>query len=409
MTTRSALISGAGIAGPVLAFWLTEAGWDVTVVERAERLRTSGYPIDIRGTAIEVVERMGLSTQIAAHRYQHVPLQVLTPGGRRLCRLDLGQLANDAEAGDVEITRGELTRILFDASADRAECLFGDSITALTDTGDGVDVTFSRHGHRRFDVVIGADGIHSKVRALAFGPDARYLHHLDAYVTIWDIDNEMFSPATGYLYSHPGRTLMVERLPDGGAARAYLTFVHPAPGTLNRHNTDQIVAEIRRAFAGDRWRTTEVIDTLPDTEDVYFDTVSQVRMDRWSHGRVALIGDAAYAPAFLSGQGTSIAITGAYVLACELARHTDPEAAFGIYEQRMREHVMRNQELALRNDSTVLPRNRRQLLRRNSMVVALPWLRRLGIDRWLRADLRSAATELSLSPHDLRRSPSRQT
>lgn len=194
MTTRSALISGAGIAGPVLAFWLTEAGWDVTVVERAERLRTSGYPIDIRGTAIEVVERMGLSTQIAAHRYQHVPLQVLTPGGRRLCRLDLGQLANDAEAGDVEITRGELTRILFDASADRAECLFGDSITALTDTGDGVDVTFSRHGHRRFDVVIGADGIHSKVRALAFGPDARYLHHLDAYVTIWDIDNEMFSP-----------------------------------------------------------------------------------------------------------------------------------------------------------------------------------------------------------------------
>ena len=409
MTTRSALISGAGIAGPVLAFWLAEAGWDVTVVERAEQLRTSGYPIDIRGAAIEVVERMGLSAQIAAHRYRHIPVEVLTPGGRRLCRLDLGSLANDADAGDIEITRGELTRILFDASADRAEYLFGDSITTLTDSGDGVEVTFSRHGHRRFDVVIGTDGIHSKVRALAFGPDASYLRHLGAYVGIWDIDNEMFSPATGYLYSHPGRTLMVERRPDGGATRAYLTFVHPAPGAVNRHDTDEIVAQMRRAFAGDRWCTAEVIDTLLDAEDVYFDTVSQVRMDRWSRGRVALVGDAAYAPAFLSGQGTSIAITGAYVLACELARHTDPEPAFGIYERRMRDHVRRNQELALRNDSMVLPRTRRQLLRRNSMVVLRPWLQRLGIDRWLRAELRAAATELTLSPQDLRRSPSRQS
>jgi 2-polyprenyl-6-methoxyphenol hydroxylase-like FAD-dependent oxidoreductase len=397
MTTRSALISGASIAGPVLAYWLAEAGWDVTVVERAESLRTSGYPVDIRGSAVEVIRRMGLHDQVSASRYRHVPVALLAPGGRRLRTLDFGNLLNDSGAGDVEITRGLLSEILYRASCGRATYAFGDSITTLTQTDSGVDVTFEHSRPQGFDVVIGADGIHSNVRDLAFGDESLFLRHLGPYAAIWDLPADMFAPGSGFMYSHPGRTALVEWPAGERAARVFLAFVHPAPGAVNRRDTDTILRTVREAFAGDRWRTGEIIDTLTGAGDLYFDTVSQVRMDHWSSGRVALVGDAAYAPAFLSGQGTSIAIAGAYVLASELGRHDRPELAFAAYERRLRDYVEKNQELALRSDSTVIARTKGQLLRRNLKLSLVPWLQRLGLARLLQSHLHTAATDLSLS------------
>jgi len=402
MTARSALISGASIAGPVLAFWLSEAGWDVTVVERAERLRSSGYPIDIRGTAIEVVRRMDLYDQISAQHYRHVPVELLAPRGHRLCTLDFGNLLSSSGSGDVELTRGALSEILYRASTSRVAYVFGDSITSVSQTDTGVDVTFDRRRPQTFDVVIGADGIHSNVRKLTFGEEERFIRHLGPYVAVWELPTDMFAPGTGFLYSHPGRTAVVERPADGSSARAFLAFVHPAPGTVNRHDTNQILGVFREAFAEDRWRTSEVIDTLPHADDLYFDTVSQVRMDCWSAGRVALVGDAAYAPAFLSGQGTSIAIVGAYVLASELVQHDRPEPAFAAYERRLRDYVDKNQNLALRTDSTVIARTSAHLLRRNIKLCLVPWRQRLGLVHLLQTELRTAATDLSLSHQDLR-------
>jgi 2-polyprenyl-6-methoxyphenol hydroxylase-like FAD-dependent oxidoreductase len=401
MTTRSALISGASIAGPVLAFWLSDSGWDVTVVERAERLRTSGYPVDVRGAAVDVIRRMGLYDQISAQRYRHVPVELLAPGGRRLCTVDYGNLLSAADNEDVELARGALSEILYRASADRVDYVFGDSISTATQTDAGVDVTFNHRRPQTFDVVIGADGIHSNVRKLTFGEEEQFIHHLGPYAAVWDLPTDMFAPATGFMYSHPGRTVVVERPADGAAGRAFLTFVRPTPGTVRRHDTDHILASLHEAFAEDRWRTNEVIDTLRHADDFYFDTVSQVRMDRWSSGRVALVGDAAYAPAFLSGQGTSIAIAGAYVLASELARHDRPQPAFAVYERRLRDYIEKNQRLALRTDSTVLPRTRGQLLRRNIKLCSVPWLQRLGLVRVLMTHVRSAATDLPLSHQDL--------
>lgn len=405
MTTRSALISGASIAGPTLAFWLAEAGWDVTVVERAERLRTSGYPVDIRGAAVNVVHRMGIGDRIAAEHYRHVPVALLSPGGRRLTTLDIGLLANDPASGDVEITRGVLSEILYRASRDRVDYVFGDSITSLTQTDAGVEVTFDHRRPDTFDVVIGADGIHSNVRGLAFGDESQFIRHLGPYALIWDLPADMFTPGTGFMYSHAGRSALVECPANEPTARGFLAFVHPEPGTVNRHDTDEIIRTLRDVFAEDRWRTAEIIDTLPRADDIYFDTVSQIRMEgSWSCGRVALVGDAAYAPAFLSGQGSSIAIAGAYVLASELVRHERPEPAFAAYERRLRDYVERNQNLALRTDSSVLSRTKGQLWRRNIKLCAVPWLQRLGLTRLLQTQLRSAADDLSLSSQDLQRS-----
>jgi 2-polyprenyl-6-methoxyphenol hydroxylase-like FAD-dependent oxidoreductase len=390
------LISGASIAGPVLAYWLAEAGWDVTVVERAETLRTSGYPVDIRGTAVDVIRRMALYDQAIANRYRHVPVHLLTPGGHRIGVLDFGGLLNDSGSGDVEITRGQLSEILYQASKDRVRYVFGESISTVTQADLGVDIVFDSGPTQTFDVVIGADGIHSNVRGLAFGDEAQFIHHLGLYVAIWDIPSEMFSPGTGFMYSHPGRTVAVERPADGDPARVFLTFVHPAPGSVDRHDRVAVLQAMREGFAGDRWRTAEILDTLPDADDLYFDTVSQIRMDRWSCGRVGLVGDAAYAPAFLSGQGTSIAITGAYVLAGELARLERPDHAFTAYERRMRGYVEKNQALAMRNDGTVVCRTRGQLLSRNVKLAMVPALQRLGLTHLLQSHVHRAATGLSL-------------
>jgi 2-polyprenyl-6-methoxyphenol hydroxylase-like FAD-dependent oxidoreductase len=403
MATRRALISGASIAGPTLAFWLAEAGWDVTVVERAKTLRTSGYPIDIRGTAVEIVRRMGLHDDVVAARYRHVPVALLAPSGRRLTTVAFGDLINDADSGDVELTRGALGEIMFHATAERATYLFGDSISTITQSDTGVDVTFVHHPPASFDVVVGADGIHSHVRSLTFGDEGQFIQHLGPSAAIWDLPADRFEPGAGYMYSHAGRTVVVERPTNGEPARAFLSFVHAAPGSVNLRDTAEVTGAIRTAFAEDRWRTAEVIDTLPLAADVYVDTVSQIRMDRWSKGRIALVGDAAYAPAFLSGKGTSIAIAGAYVLAGELTRHDDPRQAFAAYEQRLRGYVTQNQDLALRTDSTVISRTAGQLWRRNLMLSVVPWLQRVGLTSLLRPDLRSAATGLTLADHDLRR------
>jgi 2-polyprenyl-6-methoxyphenol hydroxylase-like FAD-dependent oxidoreductase len=402
MTTRTALISGASVAGPVLAYWLSEAGWEVTVVERADRLRTSGYPVDVRGTAVDVIRRMGLYDEITEQRYRHVLVQLLAPSGRRLCTLDYGNLIGSSSSDDVELTRGVLSEILYGATKDRVNYVFADAITTLSDADAGVDVTFGDRRPETFDVVVGADGIHSNVRALAMGDGSRYLHHLGPYAAVWDLPTDMFEPGTGFFYSHPGRTVLVERPSDGAPARAFLTFVHSAPGTVDTHDRDDVLDTLHRAFADDRWRTGDVIETLGDADDVYFDTVSQVRMDSWYSGRVALVGDAAYAPAFLSGQGTSIAIAGAYVLASELVAHDRPEQAFAAYQLRLRGYVKKNQDLALRTDGTVLARTSGQLLRRNLKLCAVPLLQRLGLVGLLQAKLRTAATDLTLSDRDLR-------
>lgn len=403
--TRRAVISGASIAGPVLAFWLAEAGWQVTVIERADRLRTSGYPVDVRGAAVEVVTRMGLHEQLAESRYRHVPVSLLSPSGRRLCTLDYGNLLGSSGEGDVELSRGALSAVLHRATEDRVEYVFSESITAIRELDAGVEVSFERRPAEIVDVVIGADGIHSNVRALTFGPEEHFLRHLGPYVAVWDLPRDAFAPGSGYFYSHPGRTVLVERLTDGTPGRAFATFVHPTPGTVDRRDRAAVTEAFREAFAEDRWRTAEVIDTMGDSDDLYVDTVSQVRMPRWSSGRVALVGDAAYAPAFLSGQGTSIAIAGAYLLASELCAHERPRDGFAAYEIRMRDFVTRNQDLALRTDGTVLVRTSGQLLRRNVKLCAVPWLQRLGLLGLLQAPLRSAATGLELRDDDLRRSP----
>ena len=371
-TNRSVLISGASIAGPVLAYWLDRYGFDVTVVERAPAVRSGGYPIDIRGVAIDVVERMGLLQAVQAAHIESRGLTFVDAKGRGIATLSPTQLAANEER-DVELPRGALTTLLYDLTQSSAvRYWFDDSIETLEDYGTGVEVGFKSGGQRRYDLVIGADGLHSKTRSLVFGPEEPYRRDLGFSFNLFSMPNDLGLSHGGIIYSEPGRTAVAFAVRDSPELFVLLAYATEGLGSATRLNAEQQIERTAHVFAKGGWEVPRLIEAMRQADDLYFDTVSQIRMPHWSKGRVGLVGDAAFAPSFLSGQGTSLAIAGAYVLAGELATHDDPADAFAAYERIARPFVEANQDLPFREGSSLLlPRTQEELDARNQGLAAL--------------------------------------
>src|SRR5215813_11163632 len=278
--TRSVLISGGGIAGPSLAYWLGRAGYAVTVVERAPGVRGSGAaPVDFRGDQLALLERMGVLDDIQASQTGMGDQTVIDAEGRRLSTFPSALFS-----GDVEIERGDLARILYDHSKDVAEYVFGDHITGLTQTADGVDVTFARGAPRRFDLVVGADGLHSAVRGLVFGEESRFRHDLGLTIAGFAVPNTFGLDHSGLIYNEPGRLAMVASGRDRARVAVGLMFAGPAPDYDWRDTEGQkrLVAE---RFAGVGWQVPTLLAALRDAPELYFDTIGQIRLDRWRPGR----------------------------------------------------------------------------------------------------------------------------
>lgn len=379
------LISGASVAGPALAYWLHRHGAEVTVVEQAAAVRDGGYPIDIRGTAVEVADRMGL---LPALRAAHIGTRRITMtdrAGRTITSFDPAELSGDRDGADLEVPRGELTALLYAATRDDVEYLFGDSIATLTPHADRVEVTFAAAGPRTFDYVVGADGLHSHTRGLAFGPERDYHHYLGYCFAGFTAPNPGGLAHEAVLQNAPGRLAALYAVGEQPWVHALLAFTCPQPP--RRQRPEEVHEQVARAFAGLAGEVPRLVAALREADDLYFDTVSQIRMPAWVAGRVALVGDAAYAPSFLTGQGTSLALAGAYVLAAELGNGTLPA-----YEARMRDYVTRNQAL-VDGAGLLLPRTPGRLWLRNRMVRLLPLLSRTNLAG--RAE-RRAATALTL-------------
>ncbi|GIG60021.1 FAD-dependent oxidoreductase [Longispora fulva] len=327
------LISGASVAGPALAHWLRRYGFSTTIVERAPRLRDGGHAVDFRGRAhLSVLRQMGILDEVERNRTGMGAMSYVNAAGRKL-----GSIPADLFAGDVEILRGDLARILSDAAD--VEYLFDDSVTSLAEDAQGVTVTFERHPARRFDLVIGADGLHSNVRALTFGPESQFVRHLGVHCAVFPLDNYLDLDHTGLAYRPAGKMVAVYSARHNAEARAMFLFGSP-PLTYDRRDVTRQKTLLAEAFAGVGWETATLLDRMWDAPDFYFDSVAQIRLDRWSKGRVALLGDAAYSPCLLSGMGSGLAIVGAYVLAGELAAaRGDHRVAFDAYERVMRPYA----------------------------------------------------------------------
>ena len=379
------LISGASVAGPALAYWLHRYGIDVTVVEKAGAVRSGGYPIDVRGTAVDVVDRMGVLPQLRAAHIDTQRISVLNRAGKTVAAFGPDDLTGGQPGQDLELPRGELTSILYAQTRDRVEYVFNDSIATLTQHADRVDVTFDVGGPRSFDYVIGADGLHSNTRRLAFGPERDYHHYLGYCFAGFAVPNPGLAQEA-ILQNTPGRLSALYAVGKQPWVHALLAFASPEPA--RRQSVEEVRELVGRAFAGIGGETPGLVAALRDADDIYFDTVSQIRMPNWINGRVILAGDAAYAPSFLSGQGTSLALAGAYVLAGELRNGTLPA-----YETTMRDYVTRNQALADSAGIGILPRSQAQLWLRNQAFRLLPLLSRTNL---VGRSARNAATHLTL-------------
>ncbi|GAA4914996.1 FAD-dependent monooxygenase [Nonomuraea thailandensis] len=325
---RNVLISGAGIGGPALAYWLTRHGYKVTVVEKAPALRPGGQAVDFKGeTHLTVLRRMGILDDVRRLQTGGTDQEVVDTNGRRLA-----VLPGEFTGGALEIRRGDLARILYDRTASHCEYVFGDSITSLTETKGGVQVTFERTAPRTYDLVVGADGIHSNVRRLAFGPESDYVRHLGYYYALVDVEGDF--GRTPQMYNEPGRLVAA----GGPKAPVFFVFASP-PLTYDRYDNEQQKEILARAYRGMGWQTPRIMEEVRRSGSVYLDSISQVRIDRYAEGRVALLGDAGYGNT-LGGFGSGLALVGAYVLAGELAAASgDHRTAFAEYERQFRQYA----------------------------------------------------------------------
>ncbi|MEV5716429.1 FAD-dependent monooxygenase [Amycolatopsis mediterranei] len=359
MTAKTVLVSGAGIAGPSAAHWLHRGGYQVTVVESAPGLRPGGQAVDFRGEQVKLLAAMGVLDEIRRYETAMGDQTVLGLDGRPALTVP-----GAAWSGEVEVLRGDLARILYENTADDTEYVFGDRVTRLTETADGVEVTFSRGAPRRFDLVVGADGVHSGVRAAAFGPERDFRRDLGFGIAGYTAPNHLGLDHTSIMYNEPGRGLMVgsHRLPD----RLHVGLVFAADGVeFHRRTAVEQSRLIAQLFADTGWETPKLLEALPAADDLYVDSISQIHLDRWSKGRVVLLGDAAWC-AGPGGSGTGLAMMGAQVLAGELAAAGgDHVTAFAKYEQRLRKPATVGQKNGKGSGNFLAPRTAAKIRSRN--------------------------------------------
>lgn len=376
------MISGAGIAGPALAYWLKAADFEPTIVERAPALRRGGYVIDFWGLGYDLAERMGLLGAINRVGYHVREMRIVNGDGQPVAGFGT-EIFSELTAGRyVTLQRSDLSRLLFEKSREQVESIFDDTIVSLEERADCVRVQFERERERQFDLVIGADGLHSRTRTLAFGPQSRFEKHLGYAVAAFETrgyhprDEDIYS-----MYGRPGRMLGRFTLRDD---RTLFLFVFVAgredlPATVDAQKT-----LLRDLYRHDSWECCKVLAELERTEALYFDSVSQIRMHNWSRGRIALVGDAAFCVSLLAGQGSALAMISAYVLAGELAAAAGQyQLAFSRYEALLRSYINAKQRGAERFAGAFAPKTQFGLLFRNLVVkaFAFPGLARLAIGR----------------------------
>ncbi|MGN7778606.1 FAD-dependent monooxygenase [Mycolicibacterium sp. 22603] len=374
MTIPRILIAGASIAGPATAFWLARAGFEVTIVEQSPVLRRGGNGVDIRSEALTVIDRMGLSEDVRDRAMVNHGMRFLDRSGRQRVRFPTTEVENMVGSEDIEITRGDLAHLLYAATESDVEYIFGDTVTELTHDDAGVDVTFARTPGRRFDAVIGADGIHSKVRRAAFGPEHDFRVFKQHYYAVASIDSTMGEAFWTTFYNEPGRSVALYR---DSAGHGLVTFTFHSRTPLSYDYRD-ITAQrrlLRDAFADSGWHIPALLDAAEAAGDFYFDALDQVSMPSWSTGRVALVGDAAYCASPASGAGALLALTGAYRLAGELSRSDSPHAAFLRYETAQRPLVAAKHAHLF--TYITVPRTRLGIVARNIMLSS-PLPRMLG-------------------------------
>jgi 2-polyprenyl-6-methoxyphenol hydroxylase-like FAD-dependent oxidoreductase len=384
-------ISGAGVAGPTLAYWLMRYGHSPTLIETSPALRTAGYMIDFWGVGYDVAERMQILPAVRAAGYALQEVRYVDGCGRTAGKISANTMARELGDRFTSLPRGDLAATIYRAAEGRAETLFGTTIASIQEHPGNVALKFDDGTERDFDLVIGADGLHSNVRALVFGPEEQFERHIGYYVAAFETDGYRPRDELAYVsYGYPGR--QISRFAQRGDKTMFLlVFAAEHLDEPEPRSTQERKATLARVFAGARWEWPSIVDALQTTDEIYFDRVSQISMGAWTKGRVALVGDAAACVSLVAGEGTGLGMTEAYVLAGELAlADGDHRRAFAAYERRLRHFVEGKQKSARGFASSFTPRTALGVWLRNqaTSMMAIPGVPGLLIGAQMRDDFK---------------------
>lgn len=363
MSPLKVLIVGGGITGPALGHWLSKVDCDITIVERAPNLRASGQQIDLRGEGLAVMRRMGIEAAVRAKCVEEEGVEFVNEKGQRQAFFGANKTGQGMQSltADFEIMRGDLVRILYDLTKDKCKYVFGNSVEDFEQTGSGVHVKFSDGKEDDFDLVVGADGQSSRTRRRAWGPDAKDpFNFLKLFLAYFTIPKGEQDTMIAKVLNLPGRRAIFTRVDNPRTMQVYLAYLekdgHAMEDALKSGDMKEQKQLWADMFKDVGWEAPRLIDGMlnsPEADDFYFQKIGQVKMDKWSRGRIVLVGDAGYTPSPLTGKGTSLGLIGAYVLGGEIAKHLenskDPgqalDAAIASYDKVLRPCVEKAQSL----------------------------------------------------------------
>jgi 2-polyprenyl-6-methoxyphenol hydroxylase-like FAD-dependent oxidoreductase len=359
-------VNGVGIDGPAVAYWLHRSGHEVLLVEKSPQLRRGGYIIDFWGVGYDIAEKMGIIERVRALGYQVSEVRFVDRRGSKIGGFSTEVFRRMTEGRFTSLRRSDLAATIYAAIEGEVEVLFGDSIAMIEDEGESLHVHFEHASPRRVDLLIGADGLHSRVRRLIFGPQEHFEVSLGYHVAAFESGGYEPRDELVYVsYGVPGRQVSRFSMRDD---RTLFLFVLRDEYLAEGHSYDEPdpKEDLRRAFAGVGWECPRILKAMDDADDIYFDRVSQIRLGRWARGRTMLIGDAAACVSLLAGEGAGLGMAEAYVLAGELgAAGGDHRMAFARYEERMMPFLKRKQESAAKFASVFVPQSTPGIVFRN--------------------------------------------
>jgi 2-polyprenyl-6-methoxyphenol hydroxylase-like FAD-dependent oxidoreductase len=382
------LICGAGIAGPTLAYWLAHYGLQPTIVEQAAGLRTGGYIIDFWGAGYDIAERMELLPELNLKGYKVREVRVVDASGKKVVGFSTDAISEITEGRFLSLPRGDLAATIFRKIEGKVETVFDDSVAGIEQSDKTVLVKFERGGEREFDLLVGADGLHSRVRELVFGADGRFEKYLGYKVAAFANEGYRARDELAYImYTQVGQQVARFAMRDNRTMFLF-TFADEDSSLPLASDVRAQKALLRSRFEHSGWECPQILDKLDACNDLYFDRVSQIRMDTqpelWTRGRVILVGDAAFCVSLLAGQGSALAMVAAYILAGELYRaRGEYILAFHAYQKLFAPFVRQKQNAALRFRNLFGPRSRTALAVRNKVMnlMRVPWVARVAFSR----------------------------
>ncbi|MEO7047325.1 MAG: FAD-binding domain [Ferruginibacter sp.] len=355
---KTILISGMGIAGTTLAYWLIQYGFEPTIIEVYPTRRTGGYMIDFMGTGYDVAERMGIVESIKETGYQINKINIVNKKSSEIGSVQ-GDIFQKAYAGRfVPILRGDLANIIFKTIEGKVKTIFNDRIKTIEQNENGVNITFEKSPPNRFDILIGSDGLHSRARKQVFRAEHSFEKYLGYHAAAFIVKDYPYRDEHSYVgYFTPNKQVWRYSLPDD---RTAFSFIFSVPSKINLrgltlNEQKQFLIEV---YKDNGWETSEILECLKEKQELYFDSVSQIRMPTWYSGRIALIGDACFAPSLVSGQGSSFAMASAYLLAGELkSANGNFDVAFPNYQEKFKDFVDGRQHSASKSLKWFAPKN----------------------------------------------------